>query len=284
MQRVRRAVEGIGVKQISAQALGLPSSFVFAVRGDLPPPPRLAIVGSRAVQLRLVPAVDAIVAEAGARGWSIVSGGALGIDAAAHRSALKRGVPQVAVLPCGPERIYPPDHGPLFDQVARHGAVMFALPRNTPSSRAVFASRNRWVVELADAVVVAQASLRSGSMRTGQLARQRGRRLAVVLGSAGTAALVGAGAHALEWTHDDPTRLREDLGGWLDGRHAEVVWPSEFAPMVTRLVQTGRVGVDDFDDPIAAACLLADAESLGWVKEAEAGWFVATKPLPRQKP
>lgn len=124
--------------------------------GELPTRPRLGIVGSRAALRSLMVAVPWIVETAGAAGFAVVSGGALGIDGAVHHAALGRGVPQLAVLPCGEDRPYPPLHVGLFEAIASAPAsgVLFAQPRGMCPSRAMFASRNALVAALADALVV----------------------------------------------------------------------------------------------------------------------------------
>ncbi|MEX1369155.1 MAG: DNA-processing protein DprA, partial [Nannocystaceae bacterium] len=158
-------------------ALGLSGRRDLYLHGALPPPPRLAVVGSRAAHRRLRDAVEPIVHAAGRRRWSIVSGGAVGIDADAHAAALEAGIPQLAVLPCGPDRAYPPQHAPLFLHIgqATDSGVLYAHAPGTEPSRGMFASRNAIVVALCDAVVVVEAAPRSGTMLTASLALRKAR-------------------------------------------------------------------------------------------------------------
>ena len=279
---------------VTAAALGLPGKpeRSFELIGPLPPAPRLAIVGSRAANRRSLRALDPIVAEAAQRGWSLVSGGALGIDGGAHRAALTHDVAQLAVLPCGRDRLYPPRHEPLFREMvtSERGALLFAHPPGTEPARGMFASRNAIVVGLADAVLVAEAGLRSGSTGTGQLALRRGVPLAAIAGSPGCGALIGAGARPLPSPPyaDDADALAsmvEAVGIWLDvvsGRAAPTLatgpaWPDHLAWLAAALRDAGPSGltIDALPHPGPAALALCEAELLGLVCEAAAGRWIA---------
>jgi DNA protecting protein DprA len=279
---------------VTAGALGLSGNAErrFDLIGELPPRPRLAIVGSRAANFATLNTLAPIVEAAAKRGWSVVSGGALGIDAGVHRAALELDVVQLAVLPCGRDRLYPPNHAALFEAMANSSsaALLFAQPVGTEPSRAMFASRNAIVIGLADAVVVAEAALRSGSAGTGRLARRRGRPVAAIAGSPGCAALIGAGARALpaaprEADPDASARLIRAVGAWLDelgGATPEPaaggpVWPEHLAWLATALRSAGPQGltIDGLPDPIAAVLAVCEAELLGLVGEAAAGRWIA---------
>ncbi|HLT39192.1 MAG TPA: DNA-processing protein DprA [Enhygromyxa sp.] len=282
-------------KQISSAELGLPGKRQrsFELVGSVPARPRLAIVGSRAAHRRVLRTLGPIVAEAGRRGWSLISGGALGIDGHAHRAALDHGVPQLAVLPCGRDRLYPPGHAELFAALAvtEGSGLLFAQPQGTRPARAMFASRNAIVIGLADAVLVAEAGLRSGSTGTGRLALRRDIPLAAIAGSPGCGALIGAGARPLpspphDDTADDRAGLVEAVRVWLDvlsGREIESPrsssrWPDQLAWLAAALRDAGPSGlsIDTLPDPGAAALALCEAELLGLVCEAAAGRWVAT--------
>ncbi len=280
---------------MSSAALGLPGKRErsFELVGPLPPRPRLAIVGSRAAHRRTLRVLGPILGEAARRGWSLVSGGALGIDGGAHRAALEQRVAQLAVLPCGRDRLYPPGHAQLFAAMAeaRHAGLLFAQPPGTEPARAMFASRNAIVVGLADAVLVAEAGLRSGSAGTGRLALRRQVPLAAIAGSPGCGALIGAGARPLPSPPhtDDPDALAsfvDAVGVWLDvlsGRAADEGtslgerWPEHLVWLETALREAGPSGlsIDALPQPGAAALALCEAELLGLVCEAAAGRWVA---------
>jgi len=203
-------------RRIPAALLGLKGPLVWQLHGCLPPAPRLAVVGSRAAHRHARSCIGPIVDAALALEYALVSGGARGIDAEVHRAALARGVPQLAIVPCGPEAPYPPEHAELFAAIAAApgSGVLFALPPGVGPCRGIFASRNALVVAAATALIVAEAAPRSGSWGTGGLALRRRVATAAVLGSAGCADLVVRGARALE---PDPARMTA-LTGWAATR------------------------------------------------------------------
>jgi DNA protecting protein DprA len=127
------------------------------------------------------------------RGWTVVSGGAYGIDAAAHRGALAAAGPTIAVLACGVDRCYPTSHRLLFDRIAETGLIFSEWPPGADPHRHRFLVRNRVIAALARGTVVVEAALRSGARSTLRRARQLGR-LAMVVPGPVTSAL-SAGAH-----------------------------------------------------------------------------------------
>lgn len=267
--------------EISAARLGLRGSSRYELHGVIPPGPRLAIVGSRACHRPLADAVPVLVEAAADCGFSVVSGGALGIDARAHRSALEQSVPQLAVLPLGSDRPYPPRHVSLFERIRRASGsgVLFGRPRGCVPNRAAFASRNRIVVGCSRAVIVVEAGLRSGSTGTGRLALAGGVRLAVLPGSRGCAALGAEGATVLRWDHD-PFRLQRLVRAWLDGEllaDAERSrWPARLAWLYTAVVEAGPRGlaVDELPAPLEGLIALAEAEAGGLVTQLSPGRYV----------
>jgi DNA processing protein len=123
----------------------------------------LAIVGGRAATVQGCRLAARLARAAVARGYAIVSGGALGIDAAAHRGALDAGGTTYAVLGCGVDVVYPDRHAVLFDEIAANGALISEHPPGTPPKQGHFPVRNRLVAALADAVLVVEARRRSGA-------------------------------------------------------------------------------------------------------------------------
>ena len=225
-----------------------------------------------------VEAVGTIVRRAAAQGWSLVSGGALGIDAVAHRTALAVGMPQVTVLPLGPDQPYPPGNVRLFREIARGGgAVLFGRPAGSPANRGVFLSRNAVVVGLAERVVVAQATLRSGSVWTGRHARAAGRPVAVLPGQAGTADLVARGATALPFPAEADA-LGDAFEAWLaDAPVAPATWPEHLQPLRQALVAAGPRGLplDAAGPELVLALVMAEAEGL--VVQRSPGRYVPTR-------
>jgi DNA processing protein len=258
--------------------LGTVRSRVVELAGELPPRPRLAIVGARAMLHGLGPVVHQAVAAAADAGWSVVSGGAMGVDAVAHREALARGVPQLVVVPCGSDKPYPPSHAELFASVARaHGSgVVYAQPRGTRPHRAMFVSRNAVIVAAADATLVVQAGSPSGSETTGRLALRRGQRVAAILGTPGCDALVAAGARAIAGVEAD---LAAALAAFLADAPWRVAWPLHLQPLRDALARAGERGatLDALGGPAVARALF-EAAAAGLVVERTLGRWVEVGP------
>jgi DNA processing protein len=138
----------------------------------------VAIVGARHAAdeaVELAAETARVLAESGV---VVVSGGALGIDAAAHRGALAAGGRTWAVAGTGPDHCFPGCHADLFETIARGpGAMIWPFG---PGCRRAFLARNRVLVALADAVVVVQAGARSGALHAASCARELGKALWVV--------------------------------------------------------------------------------------------------------
>ncbi|MEM7153240.1 MAG: DNA-processing protein DprA [Myxococcota bacterium] len=277
---------------VPAAALGSSGHQEYHLAGTLAPGPRLAVVGSRAAHRGFRDAVEPIVYAAGRRQWSIVSGGALGIDGDAHAAALEAEVPQLAVLPCGPDQPYPPRHVPLFERIAAApgSGVLFAHGPGTVPCRGMFASRNAIVVGLAAAVVVVEAAARSGTMLTATLARRGRRARAVVSGSPGAAILGAEGAHVLAWDPQQPQRLVRRVDAWLaavergdavepEPPHEAEAWPEHLQWLQGSLREAGPAGLslEHLPSPREALVALTEAQVLGLVVERASGRYVAVR-------
>jgi DNA processing protein len=155
----------------------------------------VAIVGARdATPYGVRVAADLAYGLAG-WSWTIVSGGAYGIDGAAHRGALAAGGTTVAVLPGGLSSPYPAGHAILFDQVASAGLLVSEWPPDCAPQRHHFALRNRLIAAFAAGVVVVEAGLRSGAFSTVRRSRELGRPVMAVPGPISSAR--SAGCHRL---------------------------------------------------------------------------------------
>lgn len=157
--------------------------------------PMLAMVGSRNASLHGTDTAFEMARVLSEAGWTIVSGLALGIDAAAHRGALEGPGGTIAVLGCGIDRIYPRRHQELSEALLSCGALLSELPPGTPPAAAFFPRRNRLIAGLTHGVVVVEAALQSGSLITARLANEGGREVFAVPGPIRSA--LSRGCHQL---------------------------------------------------------------------------------------
>jgi DNA processing protein len=144
------------------------------------PEPVVAIVGTRHSDEEAERFARQLAAKVCAAGCTVISGGAYGIDAAAHEGALDARGHTVAVLATGLRTAYPPSHGPLFGRIAQRGALVTEALDNQSPRPGLFLKRNRLIAALADVVVVVQAPMRSGALSTAKWAKQLGRPLLAV--------------------------------------------------------------------------------------------------------
>lgn len=182
----------------------------------------LAIVGSR----NPTPQGDANARQFGlalaSQGWCVVSGMALGVDAAAHQGALQAARADspctVAVLGTGLDVIYPRRHAALAQQVMTHGLLLSEYPLGTPPLAPNFPKRNRLIAGLSAGTLVVEAALASGSLITARLAAEQGREVFAIPGSIhapqskGCHALLRQGAKLVETVQD----MLEELLPWPD--------------------------------------------------------------------
>jgi len=172
------------------------------VRGTLSHGPAVAIVGARAASKLGMDRAHAAARHLAERGVHVVSGGALGIDGAAHRGTLDHGTTTV-VLGTGVDVAYPARHAGLFDQIVASGGALVSLrPDGTEPRPWTFPQRNPLIAALADVVVVVEADVNSGSLSTARAAGKLGRPIVAYPGSRGCERLLAAGA-ALAETPDD---------------------------------------------------------------------------------
>lgn len=151
------------------------------VRGEIPRDPAVAIVGTRSPTPEGERFAKNLAAELAQAGIAILSGGAAGIDTAAHRGALSVHGKTVVVAPAGFMRAFPEENTGLFKRVVREGGCYAALvPDDQPATRGAFFARNGCLVALAHVVVVVQAGLRSGARNAAAQARHLGRPLLAV--------------------------------------------------------------------------------------------------------
>lgn len=182
---------------MGVDGIAAPLALWVRGRGDLADLTRraVAIVGSRASTSYGTEQAASLAFGLAERGWTVISGGAFGIDAAAHRGALSAGAPTIAVLAGGIDRAYPAAHAALFEQVAKDGLLVSEWPSGCTPYRHRFLIRNRLIAALSSGCVVVEASARSGARHTAGRARDLGRPVMAVPGSVTSAMSVGT--HAL---------------------------------------------------------------------------------------
>jgi DNA processing protein len=175
--------------------------------------PAVAIVGSRAASHVALETATRLGEDLARRGITVVSGLARGVDSAAHRGALRAGR-TIGVLGSGVDRIYPPEHRGLARDMATSGLVCSEYPPGTAPLPFQFPKRNRLISGLSRAVVVIEASEKSGSLITASCALEQGRDVMAVPGNVlsgrnrGAHALIRDGAKIVESADD----ILEDLG------------------------------------------------------------------------
>ena len=201
--------------------------------------PAVAIVGARAASRIAMDRAHALARHLAQRGVHVVSGGALGIDGAAHRGALAGHGATTVVLGSGVDVLYPVRHAPLFSEVlARGGSLAGMLPDGTQPRTGTFPQRNRLIAALADAVIVVEADVRSGSLSTAAAGRRFGRIVGAVPGSRGCERLLAAGAAVIETESDAELALAGTP------RHRA---PSAIDPITQKVrdaIANGAAGID----------------------------------------
>lgn len=151
----------------------------------------VAIVGSRAATAYGETVAADMGADVAAGGITVVSGGAYGVDSAAHRGALSvEGAATVAVLACGLDRFYPAGNSSLLDRIAASHLVVSEVPPGAHPTRVGFLARNRLIAALTQGTLLVEAAVRSGARNTASWATRLGRVLMAVPGSVLSAASV----------------------------------------------------------------------------------------------
>jgi len=223
-EREMAAADQAGVRLVPHSAEDYPAAIkrtddaplVLYVKGTLlkSDPLALAVVGSRRCTYYGRSQAERMAFGLANAGFCIVSGLAEGIDAAAHRGALKAGKRTIAVLGCGLGRIYPVGHEELADQVVASGALLSEQPMDAHPDRRYFPRRNRLIAALGLGVLVVEAAARSGALITARLAAEMGKDVFAIPGnidrfeSRGCHRLIKDGAKLVESLDD----IIEELG------------------------------------------------------------------------
>jgi DNA processing protein len=199
---------------------------VLYVKGQLADADRwaVAVVGTRRATSYGRQVTRELVGSLARSHVTVVSGLARGIDAEAHQAALDAGGRTIAVMGCGIEQVYPPEHRRLYDGIIASGAVISEYPLGAPPDAANFPPRNRIISGLSLGVLVVEAGLRSGALITADYAAEQGRDVFAVPGSIlmrnseGTNRLIQDGAKMVT----KPEDLLEELNLTLVAEQAEV--------------------------------------------------------------
>ncbi|MFJ5031580.1 DNA-processing protein DprA [Streptomyces sp. NPDC088560] len=258
---------------------GRPSLRVWALRS-------VAVVGARACTEYGAHAAAALASGLAERGWVVVSGGAYGIDGAAHRGALAARGATVAVLACGVDRPYPRGHAALIGRIAEQGLVVGELPPGDHPTPSRFILRNRVIAALTRGTVVVEAAQRSGSLSTARAAQRLGRFTMGVPGPVTSALSVGVhellrGEAALVTDAAEVVELVGDIGELAPVRRGPVL-PRDLLDPPVRAVLAALPGdraapADEIalgarttrDEAIAR---LYELRALGYVERHGDGW------------
>ncbi|MFD9096024.1 DNA-processing protein DprA [Streptomyces collinus] len=246
----------------------------------------VAVVGARACTEYGTHVAGTLAAELAERGWVVVSGGAYGIDGAAHRGALAAGGATVAVLACGVDRPYPRGHTALIDRIAEQGLVIGELPPGEHPTPSRFVLRNRVIAALTRGTVVVEAACRSGSLVTARAAARLGRLTMGVPGPVTSG--LSAGVHDMLRGEavlvTDAAEVAEVVGamGELAPARRGPVLPRDLLEPAARDVlaalpgdraaPAGEIACDAGTTPDDAIARLYELRALGYVERHGDGW------------
>jgi len=233
--------------------------FVLYVRGTLLPADEasVAIVGTRKVSTYGRQVTARLTRELVEQGLTIISGLAHGVDAIAHVTALDAGGRTIAVLGCGVDIVYPPDHNKLAARIIEQGAIISDFPLGVQPESAHFPARNRIISGIAGAVLVTEAPEKSGALITANIANeQHGREVMAVPGniysntSKGCNRLIQDGAHCVTSAKD----VIEQLNVYLLPQQLimrEVLPANETEAIVLKFLRETNGHVDDLSRELA---------------------------------
>lgn len=311
--------DGLGIRYLCPGEPGWPAPLdvmteTLDVGEKVPPPPGLwligdgdlaalaqsavAVVGSRNCSRYGERVASDLATDLALAGWTVVSGAAFGIDAAAHRGALAVGGSTVAVLACGVDVPYPRTHAQLLERIAAGGLVVSEVPPGSRPMRAWFLERNRIIAALSAGTVVVEAAPRSGALSTASWTQKLSRETLVVPGPVTSA--LSAGCHTL--VRDGAATLVTCVADVLEavGRLGEVDVPhpqSEARPidallpaqlmvreeMRSRALETAAdLAVRTGLPAGTVAGVLRELAAGGWVRRVDGGWRLGSAISPHE--
>ncbi|MFD7440649.1 DNA-processing protein DprA [Streptomyces sp. NPDC059909] len=254
----------------------------------------VAVVGARACTPYGAHMATGLGSGLAERGWVVVSGGAHGVDGAAHRGALAAGGATIAVLACGVDVVYPRSHAELIGRIAEQGLVIGELPPGSHPTRSRFVLRNRVIAALTRGTVVVEAEYRSGSLVTARAAQRLGRLTMGVPGpvtsglSAGVHELL-RGEAVLVTDADEVVELVGDIGDLAPERRGPVLPRDLLGPAEAQVLETlpahgvihgrdiaRRAGVPT-DEALGR---LYELLALGFVERHGDGWQLVRSAIP----
>jgi DNA processing protein len=255
-------------------------------RGD---PTRLsdfsvAIVGARAASSYARDVAEHLSEGLARRGVTVVSGLARGVDGASHRGSLSGGGPTIAVLGSGADVVYPAEHSGLAEAIASNGAVVSELLPGARPLPSHFPLRNRIISGLSVAVVIVEASEKSGSLITARMALEQGREVMAVPGNVlsarnrGSHALLKDGAKLVEGVDD----ILEELGAAVGPASTDASNQLIVEPLLAMMADGEDYAVEELEAltglrAIALLPRLLELEMAGQVARREAGRFVRVR-------
>jgi DNA processing protein len=239
----------------------------------------VALVGARACTeygAHMAATLGAGLAE---RGWVVVSGGAYGIDGAAHRGALGAGGATVAVLACGVDRPYPRGHTQLITRIAEQGLVVGELPPGEHPTPSRFILRNRVIAALTRGTVVVEAAYRSGALVTARAAQRLGRFTIGVPGPATSGLSAGVhellrGEAVLVSDAAEVVELVGDMGELAPDRRGPVLPRDLLHPAAERVLAALPAGGSAAAEGIARRAATTTDDAVGRLYELRALGFV----------
>jgi DNA processing protein len=243
----------------------------------------LAVVGSRNATPQGTANAEAFARELSDGGFTVISGLALGIDAAAHRGGLAGASSSLAVVGTGLDIVYPARNRDLAHQLAAQGALVSEFPLGTPALSGNFPRRNRLISGLARGCLIVEAALRSGSLITARYALEQGREVFAIPGSIhsplskGCHQLIKQGAKLVESSND----ILEELGAAVRVQNATLGGKVDVSPEHVELL--AALGFDPLDlntlcersglTPETASAMLLTLELDGTVSRLPGGKF-----------
>ena len=250
----------------------------------------VSVVGTRAATAYGTHVCTELAMSLAERGWTVVSGGAYGIDACAHRGALTASGTTIAVLAGGVDCAYPPGHCELFRHIREHGATISEWPPGRAPTRHGFLVRNRVIAALSRGTVVVEAALRSGALNTARHAHDQGRPLMAVPGPVTSTQSAGCHEAIREWGAICVTDVRDVLellsfpGDCSPPRRRSPVLPRDLLdPVTSRVLDAvparagrgpARIAVTAGVDFDTAMRCLGELAAGGFVQRSERGWRI----------